>query len=136
MHFSSSHRLFNPTFSDEKNEEVFDKCNNPNGHGHNYYLEVTVAGQPDPQTGYVIDLKKLKRIMKENIISKVDHKHLNDDVDFFRGIIPSAENMAVIFWRQLEDKITEGKLYKIKLFETDNNFVEYFGEPVEIKKYL
>lgn len=135
IEFSAAHRLFNPTFTDEHNEKVFDKCNNPLGHGHNYVLEVTVAGIPHPETGYVIDLKKLKHIIKENLYEYVDHKHLNYDVPFLKGIIPSAENLAVVFWRILDDKITEGKLYKIKLFESDNNFVEYFGAPIDIPIY-
>lgn len=129
-HFSAAHRLFNPTFSDDRNESVFDKCNNPRGHGHNYTLEVTVAGLPDPETGYVIDLKKLARLMDELVVDKVDHKHLNYDVPELRGIIPTAENIAIVFWQLLEPKITDGKLYSIRLFESDNNFVEYRGEPV------
>lgn len=135
VEFSAAHRLFNPEWSFEKNEEVYDKCNNPNGHGHNYVLEVTVKGNPDPETGYVIDLKKLKDIINKNIVTFVDHKHLNKDVDFLRGIIPTVENLSVIFWQQIENKLAGGKLYKIKLFETPNSWVEYYGEPVEIKRY-
>ena len=127
-HFSASHRLFNPTFSDEKNLEVFDKCANPNGHGHNYYLEVCIAGDPNPETGYVIDLKKLKEIVNKYFIEKVDHKNLNLDVNFLIGIIPTAENIAIAAWRQIFPHINEGKLFSITLFETDNNFVEYRGE--------
>jgi 6-pyruvoyltetrahydropterin/6-carboxytetrahydropterin synthase len=134
-HFSAAHRLFNPEFSDEKNEAIYDRCNNYWGHGHNYTVEVTVAGMPDPETGYVIDLKKLRDLMEEHIIEKVDHKHLNHDVDFMQGIIPTAENLAIMFWQQLEPNIPSGTLYSIKLFESDNNFVEYFGEPVTIKRY-
>jgi 6-pyruvoyltetrahydropterin/6-carboxytetrahydropterin synthase len=130
-YFSASHRLYNPSFSEEKNNEIFDKCNNFNGHGHNYVLEVTVAGIPDPATGYVIDLKLLKTILDREIIDKVDHKHLNFDVDFLRGIIPTAENIAIVFWQILEPKIPHGTLYAIKVFESDNNFVEYRGEPME-----
>ncbi|MFP4542898.1 MAG: 6-pyruvoyl trahydropterin synthase family protein [Candidatus Kapaibacterium sp.] len=135
MKFSASHRLFNPEFSEEKNEDIFDKCNNYHGHGHNYQLEVTVAGRPDPETGYVIDLKKLKGIIRENVIDKVDHKHLNFDVDFLFGVIPTVENLAVIFWNILKDKISGGKLYKIKLYESDTSFVEYYGEAVDIKYF-
>src|SRR5579883_799517 len=131
-HFSAAHRLYNPKFSEEKNEAVFDKCNNPRGHGHNYTIEVTVAGQPDPETGYVIDLKKLSAIIEEIILSKVDHKHLNFDVPEFTGIIPTAENIAVMFWRLLEPHITEGRLHKIRVAESDNNYAEYLGEPVEL----
>ncbi len=130
--FSAAHRLYNPTFSDEENDKIYDKCNNPNWHGHNYVLEVTVCGIPDPNTGYLIDLKQLKKIIRENIISKVDHKNLNLDVDFLRGIIPTVENLAVAFWRQLEDKLINCKLYKIKIYETENNVVEYFGAPIEL----
>ncbi|MFZ5946920.1 MAG: 6-pyruvoyl trahydropterin synthase family protein [Stygiobacter sp.] len=126
--FSASHRLFNPGLSDEENEIIFDKCNNYNGHGHNYVLEVVVAGDVNPKTGYVIDLKKLKKIIIENVIKKVDHKNLNLDVDFLKGKIPTAENIAIGIWEQLEDKIEEGKLYSVKLYETENNYVEYKGK--------
>ncbi len=126
--FSAAHRLFNPKFTDEQNEAVFDKCNNPRGHGHNYTLEVTVVGEPNKNTGYVIDLTKLNKIIDEEIINKVDHKHLNYDVDFLHGVIPTAENLAVTFWRILCPKITEGRLYSVKLYESENNFVEYKGE--------
>ena len=129
-HFSAAHRLFNPTFSDARNDATFDKCNNPRGHGHNYTIEVTVAGIPDPATGYVIDLKKLAQMMDDLIIDKVDHKHLNYDVPELAGIIPTAENIALVFWQLLDPKIHDGKLYAIKVFESDNNFVEYRGEPV------
>lgn len=127
-HFSASHRLFNEQWSDAKNFEVFGKCANPNGHGHNYEIEVTVAGVPPKETGMVMDLKRLSDIINEEIIERVDHKHLNMDVDFLRGIIPTAENMAIAFWNILSKKITEGRLYSIKLYESDNNFVEYRGE--------
>ncbi|MBN8546694.1 MAG: 6-carboxytetrahydropterin synthase [Ignavibacteria bacterium] len=126
--FSSAHRLYNPDFSDSENEEIYDKCNNYHGHGHNYILEVVVEGEIDERTGYVLDLKELKRIIIDNVIRKVDHKHLNLDVDFMKGVIPTAENIAVKIWDQLVDKIPNGKLYKIKLHETENNFVEYFGD--------
>lgn len=135
-HFSASHRLYNPNFSDQKNEEVFDKCNNLNGHGHNYTVEVTVKGQPDPETGYVIDLKKLAGIIEEEILSKVDHKHLNFDVDFLQGVIPTAENLAIAFWGLLDPRITSGTLHSIKVFESENNFVEYFGEPVALVRQV
>jgi 6-pyruvoyltetrahydropterin/6-carboxytetrahydropterin synthase len=135
MKFSASHRLFNPTFSDDKNEEVFDKCNNPNGHGHNYTLEVTVSGHPDPDTGYVFDLKRLKKILETEVISKVDHKNLNLDVDFLDGVIPTVENLAISFWKILNIVLGEGRLYRIKLYESDTSFVEYFGEPAVIHKF-
>lgn len=126
--FSASHRLHNPDLSQKENEELFDKCNNYYGHGHNYVLEVIVAGKPNPQTGYVIDLKVLRDIIREHVIKKLDHKHLNYDVDFMKGINPTAENIAVAIWDQLEDQISEGKLYSVKLYETENNYVEFKGE--------
>lgn len=133
--FSAAHRLYNPEFDDDKNEKVFDKCNNFYGHGHNYTLEVTIAGKPDTETGYLFDLKKLKDLIKREIIDKVDHKHLNYDIDFLEGIIPTVENLAVVFWRILEKKLPQGKLYKIKINETDNSWVEYLGEEIEIKRF-
>ncbi len=126
--FSASHRLHNPSWPDDKNWEIYGKCNNPNGHGHNYDLEVTVAGVPPEETGMVIDLKKLSNIINQEIIDRVDHKHLNHDVDFLKGIIPTAENMAVAFWKILEKALPAGKLYSVRLFESNNNFVEYRGE--------
>lgn len=126
-HFSASHRLYNPAWPDDRNQKVFGKCNNPNGHGHNYDIEVTVAGAPPADTGMVIDLKKLADIIEEEIVEKVDHKHMNLDVDFLRGVVPTAENMAIAFWKILEPRITEGKLARIRLYESENNFVEYTG---------
>ncbi len=135
MTFSASHRLYNPEFSFEKNEEIFDKCNNPNGHGHNYVLQVTVKGKPDINTGYVMDLKKLKKIMNEEIIKKVDHKNLNFDVEFMQGIIPTVEHLAVKFWEILEQKLDGAELHHIRIFETESSWVDYYGEPVEIKNF-
>ncbi len=134
-HFAASHRLFNPGFTFERNQEVFDKCNNVNGHGHNYQLEVTVKGIPDPETGYVIDLRKLTRIIDEEILEKVDHKHLNFDVDFLLGVIPTMENIVVLFWQILEPKIGYGALHSIRLGESDNNLVDYYGEPVQVARH-
>mgnify|MGYP000872337328 FL=1 len=134
-HFSAAHRLYNPTFTDEQNERVFDKCNNLLGHGHNYTLEVTVRGIPDPATGYVIDLKILKDILDHVIIDKVDHKHLNYDVEFLRGIIPTVENLCVAFWQELEPNLPSGTLHSIRLFESDQNLCDYFGEPVELPRW-
>jgi len=126
--FSAAHRLYNPKFSPEENERIFGKCSNPNWHGHNYTLEVVVAGEVNPETGYVVDLKVLKEIIIKNIIQKVDHKNLNTETDFLAGIIPTAENIAAAIWRQLVDKIPGGKLYAVKIFETENNYFEYRGE--------
>lgn len=126
--FSASHRLYNPALSEKENIDLFDKCANPNGHGHNYVLEVTVAGVPGEKSGYVIDLKELKQIINEEVVSKVDHKHLNHDVDFLKDVIPTAENIAVAFWNVLAPRIPDGKLYSIRLQETENNVVEYRGD--------
>jgi 6-pyruvoyltetrahydropterin/6-carboxytetrahydropterin synthase len=127
-HFCASHVLSNPKFSEKENFEIYGKCANPHGHGHNYEIEVTVAGEPDKDTGMILDLKKLSEIIEKEIIEKVDHKHLNIDVDFLKGILPTAENLAMAFWKILKPKIEAGKLYSIKVSETTNNFAEYRGE--------
>lgn len=126
--FAAAHRLFKDGLNDKENFELFGKCSNPNWHGHNYTLEVMVSGTPDPATGFVIDLKKLKEIIQEHVISKVDHKNLNLDTDFMQGLIPTSENIVVAIWNQLKDKISSGKLYSVKLYETENNYFEYRGE--------
>lgn len=125
-HFSSSHILRNNELSGAENDRLFGKCNAL--HGHNYYLEITIKGTPDPVSGYVMDLKKLKEILHEKIIDKVDHKFLND-VDMFKGINPTTENMAVVFWNILKDvlKADNCELYSVKIFETEKNFVVYKG---------
>ena len=128
LEFCASHRLYNPSFSDQKNEETFGLCNNPNGHGHNYVMEVTVRGEVDPETGMVLDLKALKKLVNEEIILKVDHKNLNVDVPFLDGIIPTAENIAIRFWEILEPKLKGGELYEIKLYESERNYVIYRGK--------
>ena len=126
-HFCASHRLFNPKFSQKKNLSIYGKCAYPNGHGHNYELEVTVAGEPDPETGMILDLKKLSDIIDREIINKVDHRHLNLDIDFLKGINPTAENLAVVFWDLLSAKIHDGRLYSVRVYETPNNYAEYRG---------
>ena len=131
--FCASHRLFNPIFSDKKNESIFGLCNNPNGHGHNYVLEVTLSGEVSDDTGMVFDLKELKKLTHQEIIDKVDHKNLNVDVDFLKDIIPTAENLAIKFWEILEPKITKGQLYEIKLYESERNYVVYKGMVCESK---
>jgi len=125
--FSASHRVYNEKLSDAENEKIFGKCSNPNGHGHNYILEVIVKGEVNPETGYVIDLKILKKIIIENVVGRLDHKNLNLDVDFLHGKIPSAENIAIGIWNQLADKLPAGELHSIKLYETENNYVEFRG---------
>lgn len=128
VRFSAAHRLHNPEKSDDWNRETYGKCNSPNWHGHNYTLDVTVAGEPDPETGYVIDLSVLKRILEERVLSKVDHQNLNLDVDFMRGVQPSTENIAVAVWREVEGALPVGRLHAVRLRETENNVVEYRGE--------
>lgn len=129
FHFSATHRIYNPALSDEENYKLFGKCSNPNGHGHNYVLEVTVAGEIDERTGYVIDINDIKKITEAEVIDKVDHKNLNLDVGFMSGLIPTTENIIEQFWKILVGKISNGKvkLYSLKLFETENNFAEYRG---------
>jgi 6-pyruvoyltetrahydropterin/6-carboxytetrahydropterin synthase len=131
VEFSASHRLYNPAFPDEKNWEVFGICNNPNGHGHNYTLDVTLSGEPDPETGMIIDLKQLKDILDEVLIRKVDHKNLNVDVDFLHDCVPTVENLIIRFWDELEGKIPGGRLEELVLFESRTNYARYTG-PKEI----
>ncbi len=126
--FAAAHRLFKAGLSDEENFKMFGKCSNPNWHGHNYILEVTVIGEVDTETGFVMDIKKLKELIHEYVISKVDHKNLNIDADFMKGIIPTSENITIAIWNQLADKISGGKLFSVKLYETENNYFEYKGE--------
>ena len=126
--FSASHRLHNPDRGDEWNRRTYDKDNNPLGHGHNYIIEVSVRGKVDPETGMVIDLKRLKDIIRERVIDHVDHSFLNADVAFLRGVNPTAENMARCFWQQLAPAIDSGELYQIVLHETEKNSVIYRGE--------
>ena len=131
LEFCASHRLFNPAFSDEKNADTFGLCNNLNGHGHNYVLEVTIKGEVDPETGMVLDLKSLKKLINEEIVDKVDHKNLNVDVEFLKNVIPTAENLAIHFWDIIEPKIENGTLHESKLFESERNFVIYRGAELE-----
>ena len=131
-HFNAAHKLYNPNWSDDKNREVFGVCANANWHGHNFDLVVTVKGEIDDETGYVMDMKLLSDLMKHHIIDKVDHKNLNLDVDFMTGIMTSCENIITEFWKILYPIIeseTDGKaeLHRIRLYETRNNFVEYKG---------
>ena len=132
-HFNAAHKLYNTAWSEEKNREVFGPCANANWHGHNFELIVTVKGRPSPDTGFVIDLKQLSRLIREHVIEQVDHKNLNVDVPFLEGQMPSTENVAIAFWKILAPLIEQqsagnGQLHKITLYETPRNFVEYFGE--------
>jgi 6-pyruvoyltetrahydropterin/6-carboxytetrahydropterin synthase len=128
VHFSAGHRLHNPDFSDSENRETYGLCNNPSGHGHNYELEVTVEGEVDPATGYVMDLKRLKSLLGEAVLSDLDHANLNVDVDWLRGVIPTTENLAVAIWRRLEGGLPGVRLVSVRLWETERNSVEYRGE--------
>ena len=131
-HFNAAHKLFNPSWTKEKNEEVFGPCANENWHGHNFELYVTVKGVPDPDTGFVVDLKRLSTLIRESVIEKVDHKNLNLDVDFLAGVMPSCENIIMHFWKilsaGLKDIAPNASLHKLVLYETPRNFVEYYGE--------
>ena len=124
-HFNAAHRLFNPSWSDEKNQKVFGKCSNPNYHGHNYELIVTLVGEPNPETGYVYDMKLLSDTIKENVLRQFDHKNLNLDCNYFKELNPTAENIAIVIWRILRQKIDTQFELKVKLYETERNVVEY-----------
>lgn len=128
-HFNAAHRLSRDDWSDDKNAEVFGKCANRNWHGHNFDLHVTVKGEPDPLTGFVMDLKKMSDILRNSVIEELDHKNLNVEVAFLKGIMPSTENLAIGIWNRLWPllKTDRCELYSIKLYETENNYVEYFG---------
>ena len=128
LQFNAAHRVHNPQLSDEENARLFGKCNNPNGHGHNYMLDVSVRGLIDQRTGYVIDLSVLKRIVEERVVSKIDHRHFNLDVEFMRGVNPTSENIIVALWRELEPAVRPGTLVRLVLWETTNNYVEYTGD--------
>lgn len=128
-HFNAAHKLFNPNWSNEQNEAVFGKCANKNWHGHNFDLYVTLEGTPDPETGFVMDLKKMSTIIKTYVVDVLDHSNINLDVPFMAGKMASTENIAMGIWEQLESHLTAEnyRLYSIKLYETERNFVEYFG---------
>ncbi|NQZ77204.1 MAG: 6-carboxytetrahydropterin synthase [Ekhidna sp.] len=124
-HFNAAHRLYNPSWSDEKNEQIFGKCNNPNWHGHNYEVIVSLTGEVDEQTGYVYDMKKLSDLIKDEVLNRFDHRNLNLDVEEFKNIIPTAENIVKVIYDLLRVKIEEQYEVKITLYETERNFVEY-----------
>ena len=131
-HFNAAHKLSNPAWTKEKNMEIFGPCANENWHGHNFDLIVTIKGQPDPDTGFVVDLKKLSTLIRNEVTEKLDHKNLNLDVDFMQGKLASCETLIMEIWRILEPRISPiskfGKLHSLKLYETPRNYVEYFGE--------
>ena len=128
VHFNSAHRLYNPTKSLAWNQKQYGLCTNPHWHGHNYVLEVSLRGQPDPVTGYIIDLGELKRILHAAVVDQCDHRNLNDEVDFLRGIIPSTENLVIAFWQQIVSHIkAPAQLHCVRLYETPRNYAEFFG---------
>lgn len=127
VHFCAGHRLYDPSFSDDRNRAVYGACSNPNGHGHNYDLEVTVEGEVDPQVGYVMDLRELKALLGDAVVEDLDHANLNLDVPWLEGIIPTTENLAVAIWRRLEGRIDGAALVSVRLWETERNSVEYRG---------
>ena len=128
VHFSASHRLYNPTKNAAWNLKQYGLCSNARGHGHNYVLEATVRGQPDPVTGYIIDLARLKQILNRTVADPCDHRYLNDEVDFLRDVIPSTENLAIAFWHEIAPHIpSPARLHSVRLYETPRNFAEYFG---------
>lgn len=128
-HFNAAHKLYNPAWTEAQNTEVFGKCANRNWHGHNFELFVTIKGYPNPDTGFIMDLKKLKAVIQEHVIDKLDHMNINEDVDFMQGKMASIENIVVAIWEQLEPHLDPGcHLHSLKLIETENNYVEYFGE--------
>lgn len=124
-HFNAAHRIFNPAWDDQKNAAVFGKCSNPNYHGHNYELIVKVVGEPDPETGYVIDMKQLSVITREEVLEKFDHKNLNLDTTYFKDLIPTAENIVTVIYELLRKRIDPTLELQVRLYETERNFVEY-----------
>ena len=128
-HFNAAHRLFRPDFNDEKNLQVFGKCSNPNWHGHNYTLFVTVRGEVDPSTGFLVNLKDLSALIETQVLEKLDHRNINLEVNFMEGKLASTENLAIGIWNQLAKPIADigASLHCIKLYETENNYVEYYG---------
>lgn len=128
VHFNAAHKLYNPAWTEEANEAYFGKCANKYYHGHNFDMYVTIKGIANPDTGMVMDLKELKRVINKYVVDKLDHSNINHDVDFMTGKIASIENLVVEIWDQLEPNITNGKLHSIKLYETERQFVEYYGE--------
>lgn len=136
VEFCASHRLHSPVMSDAENAKLYGRCNNVNGHGHNYTLEVTVSGSIDRDTGMVMDLKVLKDLLEREIVDRVDHKNMNIDVDFLQNIIPTAENIVASFWQLLEGKLPDNcRLFEMRLWETDNNVAFYRGEGVEVHRF-
>lgn len=128
LRFNAAHRVHNPLLSDEENTALFGKCNHPNWHGHNYVLDVSVTGPIDPTSGYVMDLGRLKAVVEERVIEQLDHRNLNVDVPFLSGMNPTSENLVVACWREIAPLVAPATLTRLRLWETENNYVEYTGE--------
>lgn len=128
LRFNAAHRVHNPALSDEENTRLFGKCNNPNWHGHNYRLEVSIKGAVDERTGYVIDLGQLRDIVERDVIDRTDHRNFNIDVDYMHGIIPTTENIVVAMWQVIAPAVAPAKLVRLRLWETDHNYAEYEGD--------
>ena len=126
--FSASHYYHNPAFTPEENLRLFGKCNNPNGHGHNYTLEVTVKGDVDPRSGFVVDLKQLKSVIEREVLDAMDHRFLNKEVPEFLQQIPTAENIAIAVWQRLVPKLQQARLHRVRVYETHDLFVDFYGE--------
>ncbi len=133
--FASSHFYRNPQWSDEQNITVFGKCANTHGHGHNYTLEVTVAGEIDPLTGFVVDLKLLKDVLEAEVVSVYDHRHLNYEVPEFASVIPTTENIAVAIWNRLDGKVPHAQLHRVRVYEMDDLFADYYGEQADVSSH-
>lgn len=126
--FNAAHRLYNPNWDDARNEAVFGKCSNPNWHGHNYTIEVTIKGEPDPETGFLFNTKELSQIVWREALDKMDHKNLNVEVDFLKGVMPSTENVVKAIWQQIAPHVHGCQLHQVRLYETEKNFADYYGE--------
>jgi 6-pyruvoyltetrahydropterin/6-carboxytetrahydropterin synthase len=127
VHFNAAHRLHNPARSQAWNTRMYGLCTNPHWHGHNYVLEATVVGHPSPETGYILDLGELKRILNDAVVTPCDHRNLNEEVPFLKGTNPSTENLVIAFWNRIAPRLPAGKLYCVRLYETPRNFAEYYG---------
>lgn len=130
VEFNAAHRLYSRDLSDEENRRIFGPCSNPAGHGHNYTLEVTVRGEPDPVTGMVLNLRDLKKLMIDLVVREVDHHHLDVDCDLLQGRVSTAENLAVAFWNRLKGRLDPAELHRVRVYETSNNFADYYGDGV------
>jgi 6-pyruvoyltetrahydropterin/6-carboxytetrahydropterin synthase len=128
VEFSASHHYHNSDFTSEENQRIFGKCNNPNGHGHNYTLEVTVKGSVNPQTGFVVDLKQLKVVMNTEVVDALDHRYLNKEVAEFAQQIPTTENIAIAVWKRLQGKLNVAKLHRVRIYETPDLWADFYGE--------